>query len=164
MIHLHYSNRLEALIEPSAASCTGSASRSARARNDYRAEPRHRGVSQTPAGRPRRRRSELQIPVPARIPREYRRNAHRAADRSRRSRLLDASGLQIAVFEYLRRALDKPKPDLAPVRAYLDATRDEPRSARGQNVSVERARSLVAPRIIRRRAVRCSSNGLAARL
>src|SRR5665213_1761578 len=42
-------------------------------------------------------------------------------------KVLDASGLQIAVFEYFRQALDTAEADLAPVRSYLDAARDDPR-------------------------------------
>jgi len=125
MIHLHYSNRLEALIEPLGSFVHGDQLRDPLSSplNDYRAEPRHRGVSSNSGWQTARRRSELQIPVPARylanIAERASSGGSKAGDQGAR-----CERLQIAVFEYLRVARSiSPKPNLAPVRAYLDATR-----------------------------------------
>ncbi|MBI3760077.1 MAG: exodeoxyribonuclease V subunit gamma, partial [Deltaproteobacteria bacterium] len=127
MIHLHYSNRLEELIDPIGSRVHGDQLRDplepvtiivpSRAIEEFlklRLADRE-GVA-----------ANLKFP----FLRGYLANiAERASSGGSKPaiKVLDASGLQIAVFEYLRLTLDKSEADLAPVRAYLDATRDEPR-------------------------------------
>jgi exodeoxyribonuclease V gamma subunit len=126
MIHLHYSNRLEELIDPLGSFVHGDQLRDplepvtiivpSRAIEEFlklRLSDRE-GVA-----------ANFKFP----FLRGYLANiAERASSGGSKPgiKVLDAGGLQIAVFEYLRRALDKPEADLDPVRAYLDATHDEP--------------------------------------
>jgi len=127
MIHLHYSNRLEALIDPIGRLV-------------------HQDQLRDPLAR-------ITIIVPSRAVEEFLKL--RLADRDGVAanfdfpflrgylaklgqlassgtakspiRVLDAGGLQIAVFEYLRQALDAHGADLAAVQAYLSAALDDPR-------------------------------------
>lgn len=127
MIRLHYSNRLEELIAPLAGI----------AREEQGIDPLRR----------------VTIVVPSRVIEEFlklrlaeregiaanlgfpflrsylARIAEQASDDAAEPaiKVLDAGGLHIAVFEYLRKALDVRQGDLAPVQAYLAAVRDDAR-------------------------------------
>ncbi|MGD0290840.1 MAG: exodeoxyribonuclease V subunit gamma [Candidatus Binataceae bacterium] len=126
MIHLHYSNRLEELIDPFAELAGVDQARS----------PLERVTVVVP-GRAIQEFLKLRLAeregVAANLDfpflRGYlKRIAEQAAggEAAAAVKVLDAGGLQIAVFEYLREALTAPREaDLAPVQAYLAAAQDD---------------------------------------
>ncbi len=128
MIHLHYSNRLELLVDPFAELM----------REDQAHDPLARATVVVP-GRVMEEFLKLRLAdregVAANLDFPFLRGflgriAERAArDGSERAiRVLDAGGLQIAAFEYLREALAAAgPPDLAPLRSYLAAAHDDRR-------------------------------------
>lgn len=125
MIHLHYSNRLEALIDPIAALI----------REDQVHDPLGRVTIVVP-GRVIQEFLKLRLAeregVAANLGFPFLRSylkqiAERAASGGSEPaiKVLDADGLQIAMFECLREALATPEPGLAAVQAYLAATPEE---------------------------------------
>jgi exodeoxyribonuclease V gamma subunit len=127
MIHLHYSNRLEALIDPIGRLVHEHQLRDpltrttiivpSRAVEEFlklRLADRH-GIA-----------ANFEVPF---LRGYFARLVHLASSGISVPpiKVLDAGGLQIAVFEYLRQALDANDADLAPVRAYLDAAPGDPR-------------------------------------
>jgi exodeoxyribonuclease V gamma subunit len=121
MIHLHYSNRLEQLIEPIA-----------RLVREAQAHDPLERVTVVVPGRAVLEFLKLRVAANLDFPflRGYLKQiAERAAGGGSEPALkvLDAGGLQIAVFEYLREALPGRTDDLAPVQAYLAATRNDVR-------------------------------------
>ncbi len=127
MLHLHYSNRLEQLIEPFAAIV-----REHQIRNPL--EP----VTVVVPSRAIQEFLKLRLAecegVAANLNFPFLRGylkqiAERAAGEGSEPALkvLDAGGLQIAVFEYLRDAMTAPPSDLAAVQSYITAAHDDPR-------------------------------------
>ncbi len=125
MIHLHYSNRLEPLIDPIAGLV-----RAAQVR-----DPLERVTVVVPS-RAVQEFLKLRLAeregVAANLSFPFLRGylkqiAELAAEGESKTaiKVLDASGLQIAVFEYLREALPAHTPGLAAVQAYLAAARDD---------------------------------------
>jgi len=128
MIHLHYSNRLERLIDPFAELM----------REDQARDPLERATVVVP-GRAMQEFLKLRLAdhegVAANLDFPFLRGfLMRIAEQAVRNgsepaiKVLDAGGLQIATFEYLRAAIATPREaDLTPVRAYLAAAHDDRR-------------------------------------
>lgn len=127
MIHLHYSNRLEALVDPIGRLV----------HQDQLSDPLARTTIIVPS---RAIEEFLKLRLADRdgiaanfefpFLRSYLAKLARLASSGTAQppiRVLDADGLQIAVFEYLRQALDADDAGLAPVQAYLAAAPDDPR-------------------------------------
>ena len=127
MIRLHYSNRLEELIAPLAGLV----------REEQRIDPLGRVTIIVP-GRVVEEFLKLRLAeregVAANLGFPFLRSyLARVAEQASSNgaepaiKVLDAGGLHIAVFEYLREALGGREGDLAPVQAYLAAVRDDAR-------------------------------------
>src|ERR1700682_3102469 len=125
MIHLHYSNRLEALVGPIASL----------GREDQVHDPLERVTVIVP-GRAIEEFLKLRLAesegVVANLGFPFLRGFLKRITEQAASgglapgiKVLDAGGLQIAVFEYLRGALAAGEADLEPVRAYLAAAHDD---------------------------------------
>lgn len=127
MIHLHYSNRLEELIDPIGRLV----------HEDQLRDPIEHVTIIVP-GRAVQEFLKLRLADREGVAANFRFPFLRGylADLAERAsgsasepkiKVLDAGGLQIAVFEYLRQALDAHEADLAAVQAYLAAAPDDPR-------------------------------------
>lgn len=123
MIHLHYSNRLEELIDPLAQLVSA----------DQTRDPLDRVTVVVP-GRAIEEFLKLRLAeqegIAANIEFPFLRGyLARIAERAGGGavRVLDTDGLQIAIFEFLRSAAAASDAELAPVRAYLGAARDDER-------------------------------------